>query len=161
MISLACWYQIPFGNPSHCVPKAPCDKARPSVFGNAGEQKPLDHSDKPEGNGNISSENELLENIQSIFFCWPSQQKSNATQGRQTIGKPRSATLEAEKFQEYWTDAPVLRIPGRMFPVWRPVKRLSTSFGPFKEETSLDPREMHRTEKAVRDNESTVLRNAR
>ncbi|OLP97285.1 putative pre-mRNA-splicing factor ATP-dependent RNA helicase prp43 [Symbiodinium microadriaticum] len=28
-----------------------------------------------------------------------------------------SATLEAEKFQEYWTDAPVLRIPGRMFPV--------------------------------------------
>jgi len=28
-----------------------------------------------------------------------------------------SATLEAEKFQEYWSDAPLLRIPGRMFPV--------------------------------------------
>mmetsp|Transcript_86769 Transcript_86769/g.190470 ORF Transcript_86769/g.190470 Transcript_86769/m.190470 type:complete len:687 (+) Transcript_86769:263-2323(+) len=28
-----------------------------------------------------------------------------------------SATLEAEKFQEYWSDAPLLRVPGRMFPV--------------------------------------------
>jgi pre-mRNA-splicing factor ATP-dependent RNA helicase DHX15/PRP43 len=28
-----------------------------------------------------------------------------------------SATLEAEKFQEYWSDAPLLRIPGRMFAV--------------------------------------------
>ncbi|CAK9066048.1 unnamed protein product [Durusdinium trenchii] len=28
-----------------------------------------------------------------------------------------SATLEAEKFQDYWTGAPLLRIPGRMFPV--------------------------------------------
>lgn len=28
-----------------------------------------------------------------------------------------SATLEAEKFQDYWSDAPLLRIPGRMFPV--------------------------------------------
>ncbi|CAE7384283.1 dhx15 [Symbiodinium natans] len=34
-----------------------------------------------------------------------------------TDPKEVSATLEAEKFQEYWTDAPVLRIPGRMFPV--------------------------------------------
>ena len=73
----------------------------------------------------------LLENIQSIF-CWPSQPKKTQLQGRQTIGKPRSATLEAEKFQEYWTDAPVLRIPGRMFPVWRPVKRLSTSLDRLK-----------------------------
>jgi len=28
-----------------------------------------------------------------------------------------SATLEAEKFQVYWSDAPLLRVPGRMFPV--------------------------------------------
>eukprot|EP00929_Paragymnodinium_shiwhaense_P106647 TRINITY_DN7220_c0_g1_i1.p1 TRINITY_DN7220_c0_g1~~TRINITY_DN7220_c0_g1_i1.p1 ORF type:complete len:696 (-),score=153.23 TRINITY_DN7220_c0_g1_i1:408-2495(-) len=28
-----------------------------------------------------------------------------------------SATLEAEKFQEYWSDAPLLRVPGRMYPV--------------------------------------------
>eukprot|EP00931_Biecheleriopsis_adriatica_P109528 TRINITY_DN83790_c0_g1_i1.p1 TRINITY_DN83790_c0_g1~~TRINITY_DN83790_c0_g1_i1.p1 ORF type:complete len:711 (+),score=145.11 TRINITY_DN83790_c0_g1_i1:35-2134(+) len=28
-----------------------------------------------------------------------------------------SATLEAEKFQDYWSDAPLLRVPGRMFPV--------------------------------------------
>ena len=40
-------------------------------------------------------------------------------------------------------------------------KTFACQFEPFKEETSLDQREMHRTEKAVRDNESTVLRNAR
>jgi len=28
-----------------------------------------------------------------------------------------SATLEAERFQEYWRDAPLLRVSGRMFPV--------------------------------------------
>jgi len=28
-----------------------------------------------------------------------------------------SATLEAEKFQEYWSGAPLIRVPGRMFPV--------------------------------------------
>lgn len=28
-----------------------------------------------------------------------------------------SATLEAEKFQDYWNDAPLLRVPGRMYPV--------------------------------------------
>ncbi|CAE8599003.1 unnamed protein product, partial [Polarella glacialis] len=28
-----------------------------------------------------------------------------------------SATLEAEKFQDYWSGAPLLRVPGRMFPV--------------------------------------------
>uniref|UniRef100_A0A6U6GGX8 RNA helicase n=1 Tax=Zooxanthella nutricula TaxID=1333877 RepID=A0A6U6GGX8_9DINO len=28
-----------------------------------------------------------------------------------------SATLEAEKFQEYWSGAPLLRVPGRMYPV--------------------------------------------
>jgi len=28
-----------------------------------------------------------------------------------------SATLEAQKFQEYWDDAPLLRVPGRMYPV--------------------------------------------
>lgn len=28
-----------------------------------------------------------------------------------------SATLEAEKFQDYWDGAPLLRVPGRMFPV--------------------------------------------
>lgn len=28
-----------------------------------------------------------------------------------------SATLQAESFQEYWSDAPLLRVPGRMFPV--------------------------------------------
>jgi len=28
-----------------------------------------------------------------------------------------SATLEAEKFQEYWHGAPLLRVPGRMYPV--------------------------------------------
>lgn len=28
-----------------------------------------------------------------------------------------SATLEAQKFQDYWSGAPLLRVPGRMFPV--------------------------------------------
>jgi len=28
-----------------------------------------------------------------------------------------SATLQAESFQEYWSDAPLLRVPGRMYPV--------------------------------------------
>merc|ERR1719454_264645 len=28
-----------------------------------------------------------------------------------------SATLQAESFQDYWSGAPLLRVPGRMFPV--------------------------------------------
>ena len=28
-----------------------------------------------------------------------------------------SATLDAEKFQAYWNDAPLMKIPGRTFPV--------------------------------------------
>lgn len=44
-----------------------------------------------------------------------------------------SATLEAEKFQEYFLDAPLMKVPGRL----HPVEIFYTQVGPILILTSL------------------------